>query len=134
MRTHALPLLLAAFSITAHADQHYSQEVFFDTSLSPGYYTYAHGTQSAPSTLKLIDGHLPVETAEYVSGPNALELSWQSQPNGGWDAQIDGPQGRNRPIEWAGDTLSLWLWGSEEIAAADLPRTAFADHNDSHNA
>ena len=134
MRTSALPLLLAAFSVTAHADQHYSQEVFFDTSLSPGYYTCAHGTQSAPSTLKLIDGHLPVETAEYISGPNALELSWQSQPNGGWDAQIDVPQWRNRTIEWAGQTLYLWLWSNEEIAAADLPRIAFADHNDSHTA
>jgi hypothetical protein len=119
---------------TARADQHYSQEVFFDTSLSPHYYTYAHGTQSAPSTLKLIDGHLPIETAEYISGPNALELSWQSQTYGGWDAQIDVPQWRNRTIDWAGDTLYLWLYSPEAIPAADLPRIAFADSNDSHTA
>lgn len=120
--------------LISQADQHYSQEVFFDTSLSPGYYTYAHGTQSAPSTIKLVDGHLPVETAEYISGPNALELSWQSQANGGWDAQIDVPQWRNRTIEWAGKTLYLWLYSPEAIPAASLPRIAFADSNESHTA
>lgn len=131
--TFLFSFFLLSLSV-ARADQHYSQEVFFDTSLSPGYYTYTHGTQSTPSALKLIDGHLPIETTEYISGPNALELSWQSQPNGGWDAQIDVPQWRNRTIDWAGDTLYLWLYSPEAIPAADLPRVAFADRNDSHTA
>jgi len=132
-RIPSILLILLAPSILL-ADQHYSQEVFFDTSLSPNYYTYAHGTHSAPSTLKLVDKHLPIETAEFISGPNALELSWQSQPNGGWDAQIDVPQWRNRTIDWAGETLYLWIWSPETISAADLPRIAFADLDESHTA
>ena len=131
MRTSALfPLLLAAFSVAVHADQHYSQEVLFDNSLSPDAYSYSHGTVSAPSKLKLIDSKLPVETTEYISGPNALELTWQSAPNGGWDAQINVQQWRNRQIEWAGQTLYLWLWSSQNISAADLPKIACTDLDD----
>jgi hypothetical protein len=50
------------------ADQHFSQEVFFENSLASGSYPYSRGKVSAPSTLRLVDGKLPVETAEYVSG------------------------------------------------------------------
>jgi hypothetical protein len=109
------------------ADQHFSQEVFFENSVASGSYPYSRGNVSAPSTLRLLDGKLPVETAEYVSGPNALELQWQSMANGGWDVQLNVYQWRNREINWAGDGLFLWLWSDEAIAPADLPRIALID-------
>ena len=118
----------------AWADQHYSQEVFFENSLTPGSYFYSEGNTSTPSTLQLVDGKLPVETQQYISGPNALELSWQSKANGGWDAELALYRWRNRDIEWAGDTLYLWLWSDAPIAAAELPRIAFADLEKNHTA
>ena len=63
---------------SAYADQHYSREVFFENSLAPGSYPYSEGSVSAPSRLDLRNGKLPVETEQYISGPNALQLSWQS--------------------------------------------------------
>jgi exo beta-1,2-glucooligosaccharide sophorohydrolase (non-reducing end) len=114
------------------ADQHFSQEVFFENSLASGSYPYSRGNVSAPSTLRLVDGKLPVETAEYVSGPNALELQWQSMANGGWDVQLNVYQWRNREINWAGDSLFLWLWSDEAIAPADLPRIALIDLDGGH--
>ena len=105
----------------ARADQHYSREVFFDNSLAPGSYPYSEGNVSSPSALTLIDGKLPVTTEQFISGPNALKLQWTSAPKGSWDAQIKMYRWRNRDIGWAGDSLYLWLWSDEGIAAKDLP-------------
>ena len=118
----------------ARADQHFSQEVFFENSLSPLSYPYSSGTVSGASTLKLVNGKLPVEESEYISGPNAIDLTWQSAQNGGWDAQLDVSQWRNRVIDWAGQTLFVWLWSEEGIAAANLPQIAFADLDEGHTA
>ncbi|HYK35698.1 glucoamylase family protein [Alloacidobacterium sp.] len=126
-------LALAVFSLPgyARADQNYSQQVFFENSLSPGSYYYSSGTVSAPSSLKLIDRKLPVETSTFISGPNALALEWKSMPDGGWDTEIKLYVWRNRNVDFAGDSLFLWLYTKDGIRAADLPKIALRDiaHN-----
>jgi len=118
-------LLFACLAVSpAKADQHYSQEVFFDTSLSVGAYHYSEGSISAPSRLTLQDGKLPVTTEQFISGPNALKLQWTSAASGAWDAKINAYRWRNRDVEWAGDTMYLWLWSEQGIDAADLPSIA----------
>jgi hypothetical protein len=114
---------------SAGADQHYSQEVFFENSIGASSYAYSSGTVTAPSKLLLIDKQLPVETDQYVSGPNALKLQWNSAQQGGWDAEVDVYQWRNRQIAWNGDSLYVWLWSDERIDGKDLPRIALADAN-----
>src|SRR5271170_4181110 len=79
---------------------------------------------SAPSKLELVDRKLPVETSQYISGPNALELQWLSMQNGGWDAEINLYVWRNRIVDFPGDSLFLWLYAKDGIRAADLPRIA----------
>jgi len=117
MKTEPWPrvfIVLMAFFLTASclalADQNYSQQVFFENSLSPGSYFYSSGKTSAPSKLELVDGKLPVETSQYISGPNALELQWLSLQNGGWDAEIDLYAWRNRIIDFPGDSLFHWRY------------------------
>jgi len=122
-----LALSLLAVVQVARADQNYSQQVFFENSLSPGSYYYSAGTVSTPSTLKLVDGKLPVETAEYISGPNALELQWQSKSGGGWDAEVDLYAWRNRIVDFPGSYLMLWVYAKEGLRAADMPRMALRD-------
>ncbi len=129
----ALLLTLAAMP-EARADQHYSGEVFFENSLAAGSYPYSKGTITAPSALHLVDGKLPVETREYISGPNALELRWTSAVNGGWDAELDLYRWRNRIVDWRGSSLFLWLWSEEGIAAGSLPKIALADLDEGHTA
>jgi len=118
----------------AQDDHHYSQEVFFENSTTPDSYFYSIGKTSAPSTLRLIDGKLPVETAQYVSGPNALELTWRSVTDGGWDAALNLYRWRNRDVNWNGEDLYLWLWSAQGISAAELPRIAFIDLENGHTA
>ena len=105
-------LLVSLFGLsgTAIADQNFSQQVFFENSLSPNSYFYSDGKASAPSTLKLIDGKLPVETTAFISGPNALELQWQSMPDGGWDTELKLYEWRDRNVDFPGDSLFLWLY------------------------
>jgi hypothetical protein len=120
-----LALLLCATSATA--DQHFSDEVFFDTSLAPDAYFYSEGQASGPSRLALVDGKLPVTTAHFISGPNALRLAWTSARGGNWSAEIRSYRWRNRPTRWAGTTLYAWAWSEQPIAARDLPQLALVD-------
>jgi exo beta-1,2-glucooligosaccharide sophorohydrolase (non-reducing end) len=127
-----LPLLVGVVSLLAlHppalADRNYSQQVFFENSLSPAGYVYSSGRASAPSSLTLVDGRLPVETASFISGPNALELQWTSAPAGGWSAELNLYQWRNRIVDFPGANLWLWLCAPHGLPAAALPHLALRD-------
>lgn len=123
----ALLLLAVVAPGALRADQNYSQQVFFENSLSPGDYFYSHGKVTAPSTLTLVRGKLPIETTTFVSGPNALVLQWRTMPQGGWDAAIHLYQWRNRDIDFPGQNLYLWLNAPDGLRARDLPRIALQD-------
>lgn len=91
----------------ARADRNYSQQVFFDNSLSPECYFYSRGKAVAPSSLKLIGRKLPIETDSFISGPNALLLQWRSVADGGWPAEVRLYGWRNRMLDFPG--ANLWL-------------------------
>src|SRR6202045_1296641 len=108
-------------------DTQYYEHSFFDNSLMPDSYFYSSGKPSAPSNLELVHDHLPVNTKIFITPPNALQLSWQSAKNGGWDAEIRVVNFRNRRIQFQGDTLYFWCYSEEGIAAADLPLVRLED-------
>jgi len=105
----------------AHADTEYYRHTLFDNSLTRDAYFYSSGKASAPSSLELVHGKLPVETQTFYTPPNALRLKWQSAQGGGWDAEVRVVNFRNREINFLGDTLYLWCFTSQEIPAKDLP-------------
>ena len=122
--------VLLAFLVAgtrARADQNYSDQVFFENSLSPANYFYSSGKVTPPSTLELIDGKLPVESDTFISGPNALKLQWESAANGGWSAELKLNEWRNRTRLFPGTKLFLWLYAARGIRTADLPRLALRD-------
>jgi hypothetical protein len=123
----AVLLLLCCATYPAAADQNYSQQVFFENSLTPGAYFYSAGKACAPSKLKLLDGKIPIETTAFISGPNALELEWQSVADGSWDAEVNLYNWRNRHVDFAGDSLYMWLYAKDGIRATDLPKIALRD-------
>jgi hypothetical protein len=127
-------LLFISTALHGKDDPDYSQVVFFENSITPDSYFYSVGKISAPSMLKLINAKLPVETTQYVSGPNALELTWRSVTNGGWAAELNLYRWRNRDVNWDGEDLHLWFWSAEGISATELPHIAFIDLENGHTA
>ena len=119
--------VLTARALPALADQNYSQQIFFVNSLSPGEYFYSSGKATAPSSLKLIGGKLPIETSTFISGPNAIELDWQSMPAGGWEGELRLYKWRDRYVDFPGQYLFLWFRSKEGIRAGDLPKLALRD-------
>jgi hypothetical protein len=120
-------LAFIAAGTRAHADQNYSDQVFFENSLSPGDYFYGRGKVSPPSTLELIGEKLPVESEAFISGPNALKLQWKSEADGGWSVEVKLYEWRDRTRLFSGTKLFLWIYAAQGIRAADLPRLALRD-------
>ena len=84
-------LLLLSFlcvAVSAFAGTDYYRHVVFDNSLTQDAYFNSWGMANGASTLELKNWHLPVETNTFLTPPNALRLQWQSQPGGGWEAEI----------------------------------------------
>lgn len=130
MRKIIRALTLAILSVSACFAQTpaaYYSHFLFDNSLTSDQYFYARGEATNTSTLALVNGRLPVETKIFHSPPNALRLQWQSNPNGGWSAQIQRPGVRNLAPLYRGDTLMFWCYSEQPIRAADLPLLQLSD-------
>jgi len=116
-----LSLLTLFLAPALRADSDYYRHVFFDNSAPTSSYFYSLGHVSAPSQLALENGRVPVDTTTFFTPPNALRLDWLSTPGGDWEATIHVVNFRNRIPTLLGDTLFLWLYSAEPLAAADLP-------------
>jgi hypothetical protein len=99
----------------------YYQHVYFDNSLTPDSYFYSSASASGPSNLEQRNHKLPVETKTFLTPPNALRIEWQSRAGGGWQAEVQVVNFRNRYPEFQGSELYFWCFAQQAIAAADLP-------------
>ena len=111
----------------AVAQESWAQHVIFENSISPTAYFYSSGKAVPPSTLEMVGNKLPVESAHFVSGPNALKLHYASRANGEWAAELRLATWPNRPLRMDGDTLSLWLYSETPLHAGELPMIALRD-------
>lgn len=122
-----LLVLLLAFEAHLAAAQSpapfypYYEHIVFDNSLEPDAYFYSGGRASAPSTLKLVDGKLPVEQRIVHTPPNALRLEWTSTAEGGWVGGLEYVKFRDRPPVLKGSVLSFWCYAPEAIPGSELP-------------
>src|SRR5579864_7529347 len=119
--------LLKAFvvvlaSAISWANTEYYRHVVFDNSLTSDSYFNSRGLANGSSFLELKNGHLPVETKTFLTPPNALRLEWQSEANGGWEAEVHVDFYRNRFPELKGQNLYFWCFAPQAIAADDLPQ------------
>lgn len=120
-------LCLAAIYPLAKGDTQYYKHTLFDNSLEPDAYYYSSGKASAPSTLELIHGKLPVSRNLFYTPPNALRLKWRSASGGGWEAGIAAINFRNREMAFQGNTLFFWCFSKEGISARALPLIQLSD-------
>jgi exo beta-1,2-glucooligosaccharide sophorohydrolase (non-reducing end) len=117
-------LLLTMFCLwggAVWANTDYYRHVVFDNSLTSDTYFYSAGTSNGTSFLEQKDWRLPVDTKTFVTPPNALRLQWQSQPGGGWEAEVRLINFRNRFPEMSGHNLYFWCFAPQPISADDLP-------------
>lgn len=105
----------------AWANTEYYRHTVFDNSLTSDAYFHSRGMANGSSFLELRNGRLPVDTKTFFTPPNALRLQWQSQPGGGWEAEIHVDFYRNRFPEFEGRNLYFWCFAPQAIASGDLP-------------
>jgi len=135
IRTLAVSTLFGLFVVltnsSASAAPDYYNHLVFDNSVTSDYYYYSGGRSVFPSTLQLQSGQLPVETKIFYTPANALRLQWQSVAGGSWDAEVRVQDIRNRRTNLIGDTLYIWCYTPQSIAASDLPLVQLED--DAHD-
>jgi exo beta-1,2-glucooligosaccharide sophorohydrolase (non-reducing end) len=117
-------------SAAAWGNTEYYRHIVFDNSLTPDSYFYSTGRANGSSFLELKDRRLPVETKTFLTPPNALRIQWQSQPDGGWEAEIRVQGFRNRFPEFEGHNLYFWCYAPEAIAADDLPMLVLSNRGE----
>ncbi len=129
IRVLGLVLLIASLCVArpAAAQSDYYRHVFFDNSNQRESYFQSSAATSAPSELRSVGWHLPVEAKHFRTPPNAIRIEWQSAPGGSWDAQIQFVAYPNRFPDFDGDTLFFWVYSPEAIAADDLPNVVLSD-------
>ncbi|HVI08477.1 MAG TPA: glucoamylase family protein [Candidatus Binatia bacterium] len=118
--------IFVAFSGAVTPTDYYNH-VIFDNSITSDYYYYSSGRLVFPSNVVLISGALPIEKKNFFTAPNALRLEWKSSPGGSWEAEVRVVDMRNRPTDFHGDTLYMWVYSAEAIPAADLPFVQLED-------
>ena len=116
-----LALALLAVASPAQPQTAYYQHSFFDNGPHTPGYAYSSGKAVAPSALELAGKRLPLDGRVFFTPPNAVRISWQSNPGGAWAAAVRVQDFRDREILFAGDTLSFWLYSVEAIPATSLP-------------
>lgn len=122
-----LVTLVESVPSLAQTPSAYYSHILFDNSLTTGQYFYGRAEATNTSTVVTVNGRLPVETKIFHTPPNALRLQWQSNPNGGWSAQIQRPGVRNLEAHYVGDTLLFWCYAEQAISAAELPLIQLTD-------
>jgi hypothetical protein len=111
----------------AHTASDYYRHVIFDNSLTSDSYFYSAGRASGQSFLEEKNFRLPVETKIFLTPPNAIRLQWQSAPEGGWTAEIETADLRNRLPGLSGHNLYFWIFSPRVISAADLPKIVLSN-------
>jgi hypothetical protein len=122
----AIALMPAAQS---EAQTSYYRHNFFDNGPHTTSYFYSLGKAVQPSTLEVQYKKLPLDSDVFLTPPNSIRLSWQSNSGGSWAAQIHVIDFRDREILFAGNTLSFWLYSPEGIKASALPGFRIHDTN-----
>jgi exo beta-1,2-glucooligosaccharide sophorohydrolase (non-reducing end) len=121
----AVVALIAAPGVFGQTS-YYSHIVFDNAPRTPEYF-YSFGKAVAPSSLEMSGQKLPLDGKVFFSAPNSLRISWQSNPQGAWSAEIRVVEFRGREILFDGDTLSFWMYFAESIPAAELPDLRLRD-------
>jgi hypothetical protein len=116
--------LLLAFALllpaTLVAQSSYYEHVVFDNSLADGSFYYSRASSTIPSKLETNHDKIPIDTAHFISPPNALRLKWTSATGGDWNVEIQARVRYGMP-EMSGDSLWFWAYSEAGLTASESP-------------
>jgi hypothetical protein len=122
-------LLFLLLLPTATLAQETHDRPAFDNSLSYRSFYYSDGLFISPSKLELIDSKVPIDETHYVSPPNSLRLTWQSQTGGEWLIGLK-VKARYGTADFSGSSLLFWCYSETDLPADESPLIYLKDVND----
>lgn len=96
---------------------------FFSDALHAGYYDTGLAFETTPSKIDHTgpsDDKIPTDEQIVFAGENSLRLTWESKPNGDWQALVIAPGFPDQDITGS-DVLSFWVYSEEGLAKELLP-------------
>ena len=127
MKKNYMILFYIVFFVTNIIAQEY---VFFSDVFAGEYYDASWGYKNSPSTLELSGDKFKVSYDQFYSGTNSLVLHWNSASGGDWGVAV-------AETGWPGhditkvDSLQIWVYAQQAIAAANLPKLFLEDLSNS---
>lgn len=105
--------------------------VFFDNSNMTGRYYYSQTTYQSPSWIKNAQNKLFVNSNEFYSAGNSLELKFTSSKDGNWSAEIQYRPVRGNDFFKNGGFLSFQIKNPDNISPEFLPKVGIRLNNKS---
>ena len=131
MRALALaPLFLSSLIAAperAPVESNYDRHVVFDQAIPARSYCQSEGTVTAPSTIDLVEGRIPLDSEHFVVPPTSLRLTWKSATGGEWKAVLKTRSRYGLLGDFDGDTISIWCLSPTGLAPDDSPRIHLED-------
>jgi len=135
MRLPALAYLLLFTSAAMAAPRAptqslYDRHVIFDQHIAAASYYSSDGLVTAPSTIDLVDQHIPLDPAHTHLSAAALRITWTSAPGGDWRQTVKTRARYGLIDDFDGDTVSLWVYSPTGLTVDESPRIHLVDVDD----
>jgi len=131
MRALAIaPLLLGPLLAAPErglVESSYDRHVVFDQAIPSRSYFRSEGTVTAPSTIELVEGRIPLDSEHFLVPPDSLRLTWRSAAGGDWQAMLKTRARYGLVNDFDGDTISFWCFSATGLAPEDSPRIHLED-------
>ena len=105
--------------------------IFFDNSNMTGRYYYSQVTYQSPSWIKNAQNKLLVNSNEFYSAGNSLELQFTSSKNGNWSAEIQYRPVRGNDFFKNVASLSFQMKNPDNISREIMPKVGIRLHDQS---
>ncbi len=134
MRVRLLaPLLLCTPLLASErgtAESTYDRHVVLDQCLPARAYFESGGMMTAPSSVELIDGEIPLDAAHHHVPGSSLRLSWTSATGGDWRTVLKTRAHYGLINSFDGDMLTFWCYSETGLSPQEAPHMHLEDADD----
>ena len=124
------PLLLCTPLLASErgtAESTYDRHVILDQCLPARAYFESGGMVTAPSSVELIDGEIPLDAAHHHVPGSSLRLSWTSATGGDWRTILKTRAHYGLINSFDGDMLTFWCYSETGLSPQEAPHMHLED-------